>query len=113
MLSHEKIKVAGFTLIELLIVIAIIGILSAIAVPLFDQYKIRGYDAVSKQGLRDMSLLCNAYWIDNSCNETCDITKIKDADYGFNQTDKLIATMPARPCASFCASAKHTSSPNT
>ena len=106
---------SGFTLIELLIVIAIIGILAAIAIPQFNQYKIRGYDTSAKQALRDVTLLCNAYWIDNDCSEECSLPKIKDAAYGFNQSSDLDVTLPSASsqCSNFCASAKNNSSPNT
>lgn len=52
----------GFTLIELLIVVVIIGILAAIAVPKFSQTKGRAYAASMKGDLRNLATAQEAYF---------------------------------------------------
>src|SRR6266576_2141068 len=60
-----KMNRKGFTLIELLIVVVIIGILAAIAIPKFANTKEKAYLASMKSDLRNLITAEEAYFADS------------------------------------------------
>ncbi len=102
----------GFTLIELMIVIAIIGILAAIAIPQFAAYRTRSYNSAAQADLRNAATAQEAYYVDNQTYCSTTSTLIGDT-YGLYLSENVTLTMGTVDSSGYIMRARHSSGDKT
>jgi type IV pilus assembly protein PilA len=101
----------GFTLIELMIVIAIIGILAAIAIPQFSAYRKRSYNSAAQSDLRNAATAQEAYFVDEE-TYTSTITNLVGT-YGLFTSEKVTFYSVAGDVTSYIMRSYHSSGDKT
>ena len=98
----------GFTLIELLIVVVIIGILAAIAIPKFSKTREKAYYSAMKSDLKNLMAQQEIYYSDGNYTYASDP---EDPDLGFKASASVEVDIVEASATGWSATAKHAALP--
>ncbi len=86
----------GFTLIELLVVIIIIGILAAIAIPVFLNQRQKGWEAAVQSDLRNAAT-AQETWLTQSNTYTTSMGELQSMGFKYSDSKNYPVARSSRP----------------
>jgi prepilin-type N-terminal cleavage/methylation domain-containing protein len=97
----------GFSLLELIIVVTVIGVLAAIAIPQFEAYRQRGFDSSALTDLHSAATAEEGLFASNGAYVSCRNASCDQRLPGFHRSGNVNMRM-RRASASFTGTSTHT-----
>ncbi len=100
----------GFTFIELMMAVAIVGLLAAIAIPQFSNYRMRAHDSAAKSALNNLAKAQENFHVENQVYTLNKV--VLTASSGYREDAKVNVNITNADTDSWTATAQHISSAN-